>query len=313
MESLSFQQLEAFFAIVEYQQLSKAAQAIFVSQPSLSRTLQRLENNIGVKLFHRTAKGMVLSQEGEYLYREILPAYQKMVLSIHNIQVGGRRYLHTFRIGFHHSFNNLKVFSGVRSAITQFEQEYCECCIVEHMYEFRELRQALLSSEIDVAISVSISLENLPNITRTNLCEMPLFIVMEETNRLKGRKVTKDLFEELSQVDFYFPSRMDTQTNTNDELTQCSLLGFLPRSIQYLPNLSSVLNAVVHGKGMTLGGEMDHEGIGQRLSFIRLPITKHADQPYLQVAWRENEASKYTELFLTLLYKNYPKPASEQD
>ncbi len=312
MESLSFQQLEAFFTVVEYQQLSKAAQAIFVSQPSLSRTVQRLENNIGVKLFHRTSKGMVLTEEGEYLYREMLPAYQKMVLSIHNIQTTGCNYLHTFRIGYHASFNSLKVFSGVRSAISQFGQKYNECSVIEHLHEFRELRQALLTGEIDVAISVSVALENLPNIRRSNLCEIPLCLVMADTSRFAGRELSKELLEELSQVEFFFPSRMDTQTNTNDELSQCSFLGFLPKSVQYLPNLSSVLNAVAREKGMTLGGEMSGDGYGQGLSFVHLPMTEQADQPYLQVAWRENDGAQFTGAFLELLYQQYPEPAREQ-
>ena len=307
MESLSFQQLEAFFAVVEHQQLSKAAQAIFVSQPSLSRTIQRLENNIGVRLFHRTSKGMILSEEGEYLYREMLPAYQKMILSIHNMQTTGSSYLHTLRIGYHASFNSIRVFSGVRAAISQFERTHDQCGVVEYLHEFRELRQALLYGEIDAAISVSVSLENLPNVRRRNLCEMPLFLVMAKSSRFAGREVTKELLEELSQVEFFFPSRIDTQTDMNDELAQCSSLGFLPKSIKYLPNLSSVLNAVALGKGMTMGGERDDTGWGQRLSYIRLPMTEEANQPHLQVAWRENESSPFTEEFLDLLYGYYPE------
>lgn len=55
--------------IVDEGGITQAARKLFVSQPSLSQSLKRIEENLGVTLFKRTPKGLVLTIEGEEFYR----------------------------------------------------------------------------------------------------------------------------------------------------------------------------------------------------------------------------------------------------
>ena len=45
--------------------LSQAAQNLFLAQPNLSRSIKELESDIGIKIFERSTKGMLLTPEGE--------------------------------------------------------------------------------------------------------------------------------------------------------------------------------------------------------------------------------------------------------
>ncbi|MFH8569221.1 LysR family transcriptional regulator [Streptomyces sp. NPDC017993] len=60
-------QLEYFLAIVEHGGFSKAAAALHVAQPSLSQAMANLESDLGVPLFHRLGRGVVLSEAGTEL------------------------------------------------------------------------------------------------------------------------------------------------------------------------------------------------------------------------------------------------------
>lgn len=60
-------QLEYFLAIVEHGGFSKAAAALHVAQPSLSQAMANLEAGLGVSLFHRMGRGVVLSEAGAEL------------------------------------------------------------------------------------------------------------------------------------------------------------------------------------------------------------------------------------------------------
>ncbi|MGW0908792.1 LysR family transcriptional regulator [Streptomyces sp. NPDC002853] len=60
-------QLEYFLAIVEHGGFSKAAAALHVAQPSLSQAMANLEADLGIALFHRTGRGVVLSEAGAEL------------------------------------------------------------------------------------------------------------------------------------------------------------------------------------------------------------------------------------------------------
>jgi DNA-binding transcriptional LysR family regulator len=64
---LTLQQLRYFLAAVERGSVSAAAEACFVSQPSLSEQLRRLEAGLGVALFVRTNRGLVLTDAGRLL------------------------------------------------------------------------------------------------------------------------------------------------------------------------------------------------------------------------------------------------------
>ncbi|MCP4810705.1 MAG: LysR family transcriptional regulator [Proteobacteria bacterium] len=62
------QGLEELVAVVEHGSLSAASRALGVPRPTLSRRLDRLEEELGVRLVHRTTRRLTLSREGEVLY-----------------------------------------------------------------------------------------------------------------------------------------------------------------------------------------------------------------------------------------------------
>lgn len=73
--TVSLAQLEYFVAVAEEGHLTRAASRLHISQPPLTRAVHRLEAELGVPLFERTAKGMVLLPAGQRLLgraREIL-------------------------------------------------------------------------------------------------------------------------------------------------------------------------------------------------------------------------------------------------
>lgn len=60
-------QLRTFLTVAEEGQLTRAAEKLFTSQPAVSAQIRALESELGVKLFERTAKGMLLTSAGTAL------------------------------------------------------------------------------------------------------------------------------------------------------------------------------------------------------------------------------------------------------
>ncbi|KPF78097.1 LysR family transcriptional regulator [Novosphingobium sp. AAP93] len=60
-------QLRAFLAVAETGSLGRAAALVHLTQPSLSRMIQGMEQNLGHRLFDRQSKGMVVTAAGEIL------------------------------------------------------------------------------------------------------------------------------------------------------------------------------------------------------------------------------------------------------
>ncbi len=66
---------KAFYMVAKYKNISKAADALFISQPAISKSLSRLEENLGCILFSRTSRGVSLTADGEILYERIREAF----------------------------------------------------------------------------------------------------------------------------------------------------------------------------------------------------------------------------------------------
>ena len=57
-----------FYTVANAGNISKAAKELYISQPAISKSIQKLEENLGCKLFSRSSRGVVLTDEGQLLF-----------------------------------------------------------------------------------------------------------------------------------------------------------------------------------------------------------------------------------------------------
>jgi DNA-binding transcriptional LysR family regulator len=75
---MNLQDFEVFKTIVESGSFSKASKQLFIAQPSLSKTIQRLEKKLGVTLFERSNRINRLTDEGKLVYEKAIIMLQQM-------------------------------------------------------------------------------------------------------------------------------------------------------------------------------------------------------------------------------------------
>ena len=79
---MTLQQLHYVITISETGSLSKASEVLYVAQPSLTSAVKELEKELGIVIFHRSGKGMVLTNDGvEFLTyaREVYHQYESLL------------------------------------------------------------------------------------------------------------------------------------------------------------------------------------------------------------------------------------------
>lgn len=66
---MDLKQISYFIAVTEHKNFSKAAESLFVSQPSLSISIKKLEEKIGFELFYRDKRELELTEQGKMFYK----------------------------------------------------------------------------------------------------------------------------------------------------------------------------------------------------------------------------------------------------
>lgn len=67
---MNIQHLKYAVEIAKYGSISKASEALYVAQPNLSRAIKELERDLGIVIFDRSAKGIILTPDGELLVQQ---------------------------------------------------------------------------------------------------------------------------------------------------------------------------------------------------------------------------------------------------
>ncbi|MER6030363.1 LysR family transcriptional regulator [Streptomyces sp. NPDC001851] len=112
---IGMRHLRAFLVLAEHLSFTRAAASLHTTQPSLTRSIHRLEEALGAQLFHRTTRTVRLSESGALLreeLRELLPRLESALSPQHDIQ--------TLRIGFSWLFPD----ELLQDAIVGFERAY---------------------------------------------------------------------------------------------------------------------------------------------------------------------------------------------
>lgn len=69
-----------FYTVANTGNISKAARELYISQPAISKSIQKLEDSIGARLFERSSRGVTLTDAGELLYTHVKSAFETLTL-----------------------------------------------------------------------------------------------------------------------------------------------------------------------------------------------------------------------------------------
>ena len=78
---MTLNQLKYVITVASCESMNEAAKTLFISQPSLSASIKKLEEELGIELFHRTNRGIVTTSEGAEFVgyaRQMIEQYQQI-------------------------------------------------------------------------------------------------------------------------------------------------------------------------------------------------------------------------------------------
>ena len=83
---MNLRQLEYFIVATQCNNMTEAATRLHMAQPPLSRAIKMLEDELGTPLFHRSNKGIQLTEAGQLLYHRAI----QLLRNVEDIQTDVR-------------------------------------------------------------------------------------------------------------------------------------------------------------------------------------------------------------------------------
>ena len=75
-----------FHTVAKAGNISKAANQLYISQPAISKSISKLEAELGTALFSRSSKGVTLTEEGQVLYEYVERAFDSLNMGEENLK-----------------------------------------------------------------------------------------------------------------------------------------------------------------------------------------------------------------------------------
>lgn len=180
--NLNYTRILHFLTTVKYMNMNKAAGELYISQPALSLSISRLEEELGITLFYRDKKKLILSREAQTL----LPYFKQIQLDydslVHEAEILRSpmpdRFINISFSGSQYFFISLHL-SGI---LNQFDQCVAKLCYVD----VKQATEMLLLGQIDFAISCPLIKH--ARITTIELLSEPIGLVLPSSHPLAGQK-----------------------------------------------------------------------------------------------------------------------------
>ena len=142
---MELSQLRYFIAVAKSGNMSKAAETLYVSQPNLSTSISRLEDEVGVPLFERRRGKIALNQYGTLLLKSV-----EQAVSILDEGVQAVRNQHGGRL----APLVLACMTDDTELLTQFIRENPDINLIQQRADLPAITQQLEQEKVDLALTV---------------------------------------------------------------------------------------------------------------------------------------------------------------
>jgi LysR family transcriptional regulator, benzoate and cis,cis-muconate-responsive activator of ben and cat genes len=240
---MELRHLKYFLKLAEELSFIRAAEKLFISQPPLSRQIKELEIELGVQLFERNNKRVILTDAGKYYQKEV----KELVQNLERINLTTKKISQNqsgdFRIAYVSS-----TFSGHISKLMQFLSNQYPY-VNFRLYEVPTVKQitALEEGKIDLGIVRAPILS--PKI-ETQLWFKDSFSLVFNSNLYTIQ--SENDFENLKNETFVFFNKEYAPRYYDNLIEICSKYGFEPKVVHESNNISSIIQLVKNGLGISI-------------------------------------------------------------
>lgn len=295
LSSITFQQIEIFLTAAKYENFTKAAEELYMTQASVSRNIQSMEIALGIVLFIRHKRRVCLTNAGISLQKDLRQIITRTRKAVNNAYLQQQNQFNRLTIG---DFNSTLTDHYLFPIIKDFEDKNPSVDLVLERAEPDILLNNLSAGKYDAAFFVSICL---PNILTNGLQGEILFssppcIVMSNNHPLyhKDNITIQDVINEplISMRDGFYSVYWQFAQNVYREI------GLNTDNIKFVDNVFTMALELKRGKRISI---MDRHFSALNPNEVRyIPLDQCKTTSGVAIVWPEDNTNPYLQKFKSI-------------
>ncbi len=197
-EHINLNELRVFSMVYQKSSMTKAAQALHLTQSGVSQHISALERNLGVKLFDRLSKKLYPTPAGRALFDTCKNSFNSLEVTLQEIKGASKSFAGTIHVGMPQQFGA----NIIAPLLGKFAQEHPSLKFDLRFAYSQNIVNEILNGELDIGFVdefyTSGLLEHIPVYTET----LELVMRKDIFERCDSKKQDKKFFESLDYVDY---------------------------------------------------------------------------------------------------------------
>lgn len=295
---MELRQLRLFLAVAEEHNFTRAAERAHLSQPALSHRIRGLEEELGVALFDRTARGATLTPAGEMLVEDARHLLGYAEASARRARRAGGVVSDTLRVGF--DFVTFGSVPPMPSLLGAFRERFPGVQVDIQTLAGEELERALVEERLDLGFLLGPP--SSPDLSFYPLLEGVYKVLVPATHVLAGR-------EQLPLSGLLADRLLLPRLNARGDAALLEHLqrGGVPPNVVYKgAEVAAFDGLVAAGEGVALlpSGLLGGHGPGT----VVLPLAEPAPRWVFGLAWRKVKPPFFADQGQRMIPGLVPKP-----
>ncbi len=176
---MELRHLRYFAAVAELRNVTQAARRLHVAQPALSRQIQDLEEELGLKLIERSTRGIKLTETGKFFADEARAVLARVEEALRAVRALGRGEIGELRVGYAPSPTR----EILPRALAAFQKAAPSVRVTLLDLASDDLERALLDERVHLCIMVKPGSRPQPGILFEEILRYPLRVAVARQHR----------------------------------------------------------------------------------------------------------------------------------
>ena len=299
---MTINQLKYFVTAANCLNFTEAGRIHYISQTAITQHIQSLEEQLGVKLFNREKRKVVLTPAGKVFLEEARAILERTRIAVEKTEKAAHGTSGTVNIGYIKGYEN----SGFAASLRKFHDIHPNIDFYLYRSAHLDLLMQLDKDEIDIAFTVGLPNMDIPGYITKKVGTQQLYAVLYPSHPFANQESIKRT--DLKNERFILTKAYDNKVAKNYQAPKLFLeSGYLPNVIATSSDPETIQLLVSTGMGISIMPESTIKYVRQTDALVFIPMEGEEEHLDMIAFWKDDNDNPALKQVIQMLEKTFSR------